>query len=144
MSSSQLAEEIASLPANLQKEVEHFVAFLKTKTRRLAISPESIASVWISPGITMGETLETHYLVGNIDVIVHLVDGSEYVATFFTYENINRIVKAHQQTGEDLSGKYFWASGMILIDRIDRESIEEVIYDLLEQGSFPSTFKRVS
>ena len=150
MSASQLAEEIASLPANLQEEVWDFVAFLKTKAQKQsplqkqqsAVTPESITSIWISPGITMGETLENHYLVGNIDVVVHLVDGSEYVATFFTYESINRIAKSHQQTGEDLSGKYFWASDMIFIDKIDRSSIEEVIYDLVNEGAFTSAFKR--
>jgi hypothetical protein len=105
---------------------------------------DAIKSIWISPGITMGETLEAHYHVGNIDVLVRLADGSEYVATFFTYENINRIMKSHQQTGECLSGKYFWASEMILIDRIDRESIEEVIYDLLKEGVLQHVFKRVS
>jgi hypothetical protein len=93
------------------------VSFLKAKaqkqqqpplqTQQIVITPESITSIWISPGITMGETLENHYLVENIDVVVYLLDGSEYVATFFTYESINRTVRSHQQTGEDLDGKYF-------------------------------------
>lgn len=34
MSTLQLAEEIASLPANLQEEVQDFVAFLKTKVQQ--------------------------------------------------------------------------------------------------------------
>jgi hypothetical protein len=34
MSTTQLAEEIASLPANLQEEVQDFVAFLKTKAQQ--------------------------------------------------------------------------------------------------------------
>lgn len=34
MSTTQLAEEIASLPANLQEEVQDFVAFLKTKAQK--------------------------------------------------------------------------------------------------------------
>lgn len=34
MSNAQLAEEIASLPANLQEEVQDFVAFLKTKVQK--------------------------------------------------------------------------------------------------------------
>ncbi|GAB3634734.1 hypothetical protein GCM10027422_03240 [Hymenobacter arcticus] len=104
---------------------------------------ESLKSIWISPGITSGETLETHYNVGNTDVLVSFSDDSRYVATFFTYENIARIVKHHQQSGESLGGKYFWASNMILIDRIDRASIEEVIYDLVKGGSLQHVFKRV-
>lgn len=34
MSNIQLLEEIASLPANLQEEVQDFVAFLKTKVQK--------------------------------------------------------------------------------------------------------------
>lgn len=34
MSTTQLAEEIASLPANLQEEVQDFVAFLKMKAQK--------------------------------------------------------------------------------------------------------------
>jgi len=34
MSNTQLLEEIASLPANLQEEVQDFVAFLKTKVQQ--------------------------------------------------------------------------------------------------------------
>jgi hypothetical protein len=98
--------------------------------------PESVQNVWISPGVTMGETLESHYTVGSIDVIVTLLDGSRYVATFFTYESICRITRKNQATGESLAGKYFWASDMILIDKIDRESIELVIQNLLQDGCF--------
>ncbi|MFD1874683.1 hypothetical protein [Hymenobacter bucti] len=107
------------------------------------MTTESISSIWISPGITSGETPETHYNVGNTDVIVYFSDNSSYVATFFTYKNIDRIVKNYQQTGEGLSGKYFWASDMLLVDKIDRASIEAVVYDLLEEGSFLNVFRRV-
>lgn len=34
MTNTQLSEEIASLPANLQEEVQDFVAFLKTKVQK--------------------------------------------------------------------------------------------------------------
>lgn len=103
----------------------------------------SIESIWISPGITSGETPETHYAVGNTDVIVYFLDASSYVASFFTYESITRITQRHQRTGECLSGKYFWSSDMILIDRIDRKSIEIVIQNLLADGTFQRVFKRL-
>lgn len=108
------------------------------------MTQESVTSIWISPGITSGETLESHYLVGNTDVMVSFADASSYVATFFAYANIARLVQNHQQTGECLSGKYFWSSDMILIDRIDRPSIEKVIHDLLEDNSFARVFKRIA
>lgn len=105
---------------------------------------ELLSSIWISLGITSGETLESHYLIGNTDVVVYFADASSYVATFFTYANIARLAQNHQQTGECLSGKYFWSSAMILIGRIDRSSIEEVIYDLLKDNSFARVFKRMA
>lgn len=106
--------------------------------------PELAQDIWISPGVTTGETLESHYTVGSIDVIVTLLDGSRYVATFFTYESIRRITQKNQATGGSLAGKYFWASDMVLIDKIDRESIELVIQDLLQDGCFISAFSRVA
>jgi hypothetical protein len=106
--------------------------------------PESIQDMWISPGVTMGETLESHFAVGSTDVIVTLHDGSRYVATFFTYESIRRITHKNQATSECLAGKYFWASDMILIDKLDRESIEVVIQDLLQSGDFYSSFSRAA
>ncbi|MGI4738314.1 MAG: hypothetical protein ACRYG7_24355 [Janthinobacterium lividum] len=47
MSASQLAEDIANLPAKLQEEVQDFVTFLKIKVqkRRLDITRDSIKSI---------------------------------------------------------------------------------------------------
>jgi len=80
----------------------------------------------------------------NTDVIVTFDDGAVYVATFFTYENIENLRRKNAETGECLSGKYFWASDMILIDKVDRESIEQVIADLLREDSFDTVFSKSS
>lgn len=69
----------------------------------------------------------------NTDVWVTLSDNTRWVATFFTYKNITTLAKKNQQTGECLSGKYFWASDMILVDNINRASIEEVVMHLVEK-----------
>ena len=69
----------------------------------------------------------------NTDVLVTLSDNTRWVATFFTYKNITTLAKKNQQTGECLSGKYFWASDMILVDNINRASIEEVVMHLVEK-----------
>ena len=61
----------------------------------------------------------------NTDVWVTLSDNTQWVATFFTYKNITTLAKKNQQTGEWLSGKYLWASDMILVDKVSRASIEE-------------------
>src|SRR5687768_11410986 len=79
----------------------------------------------------------------NSDVIVTLSDDKKYVATFFTYDNVKTLTEKNKRTGELLNGKYFWASDMILIDRIDRETIEKVIDDLIKEKSFDQLFKSV-
>lgn len=50
----------------------------------------------------------------NTDVIVKFEDGSEWMATFFTYQNILKASKRNEETREFLYGNYFWASEMIL------------------------------
>lgn len=82
---------------------------------------------------------------GNTDVFVRFDDGQEWVATFFTYTNIASLSAKNQRTGECLSGKYFWASDMFLINEISRERIEEVVRHLLEENEtdFASIFVQV-
>lgn len=79
----------------------------------------------------------------NLDVIVTFSDRSRWVATFFTYENINALRKKDQQTGESMNGAFFWASDMILIDCVSRERIEAVIQYLLDNDEFSYTFRRM-
>jgi hypothetical protein len=78
----------------------------------------------------------------NTDVIVTFDDGAVYVASFFTYENIEKLRRKNTRTGECLGGKYLWASDMILIDKVDKKSIEQVIADLLRDGSFDTVFSK--
>jgi hypothetical protein len=82
-------------------------------------------------------------LDANSDVVVEMEDGSRWVATFFTFRNIDSLVKKNQSTGEYLHGKYFWASNMILVDEIRRDRIIEVIVDLIQDGSFSRVFSPV-
>jgi hypothetical protein len=76
----------------------------------------------------------------NLDVAVTFADGTRWVATFFTYTNIATLRAHYQESGECLSGKYFWASDMILVDEVSRERIEEVIDHLLKECAFERVF----
>ena len=73
--------------------------------------------------------------------LTHLV---KYSAPFFTYRNIDTVRKEHEASGEFLHGKYFWANGLTLIDECCRESLEEVIKHLIDEGDFRSVFKSIS
>ena len=101
------------------------------------MSTSAVKSIWIEHD----HWSEVNLHDGNTDVIVTLSDGKKYVATFFTYKNIGSLTESNQNTGECLSGKYFWASDMILIDQLSRQSIETVISHLIEVNEFTSIFK---
>jgi hypothetical protein len=76
----------------------------------------------------------------NTDVIVTWEDGSRWVATFFSYQNVQTLSEKNRRTGESLSGAYFWASDMILADQVSRERIEQIIEELIKTGEFETTF----
>jgi hypothetical protein len=104
---------------------------------------KTIKTIWIESednGPIMGGLLNTD---DNSDVIVTLTDGKKYIATFFTYHNVKTLTEKNKRTGEQLSGKYFWASDMILVDKVDRDTIEKVIADLIKENSFDQLFKFV-
>lgn len=79
----------------------------------------------------------------NTDVIVTLSDHSKWIASFFTYKNIQRLRDTNAQTGECMNGAYFWASDMILIDTASRENIGAVISYLIENEEFESIFNKI-
>jgi hypothetical protein len=76
----------------------------------------------------------------NTDVIVTWEDGSRWVATFFSYQNVQTLSEKNRGTGESLSGAYFWASDMILADQVSRQRIEQIIEELIKTGEFETTF----
>jgi len=78
----------------------------------------------------------------NSDVIVSFEDGGSWVATFFSYRNIQSLAEKNRATGECLDGKYFWATDMLLVDEVSRTRIEEVIEHLMNEGEFEQVFSR--
>jgi hypothetical protein len=104
---------------------------------------KSIKDIWIESeqkGPIIGGQ---QFVDDNSDVIITFSDNSKYVATFFTYDNIKSLRTKNEKTGECLSGKYFWASDMVLIDRIERKDIIEVIEELIKTKEFEQTFKKI-
>lgn len=80
----------------------------------------------------------------NTDVIVEFENDTRWVASFFTYSNINQLAEKNIRTGENLGGKYYWASNMILVDEVSRKRIEEVINYLISEDEFETIFSRCS
>ena len=74
------------------------------------------------------------------DVALTLADGSRWIATFCAYGHVEALRRACATSGENLGGKYLWASDLILIDDTTRPSIEAVVRDLVAAGDVPSAF----
>ncbi|WP_179194920.1 hypothetical protein [Bacillus sp. EAC] len=85
---------------------------------------------------------EWNFEDGNTDVIVTFSDRSKWIATFFTYKNIQTLREKNIKTGECMNGSYFRASDMVLIDFVSRERILEVIEYLIDNNEFEYTFTR--
>ena len=102
---------------------------------------QNVKNIWI-------ESEEKGSIIGgqkltddNSDVIVTFADDHKFVATFFTYENVITLTKNNRQSGENISGLYFWASDMILIESLERINIEKVITELIKKNLFEVLFK---
>ena len=79
----------------------------------------------------------------NLDVIVTFPDRSRWIASFFTYQNIQNLREKNQRTGECMSGTFFKASDMVLIDVATRERIEKVIEYAINNDEFTFLFTRI-
>jgi hypothetical protein len=80
----------------------------------------------------------------NSDVVVMRSDGSHWVATFVSYQNVETLTQKNKQTREALSGAYFWCSNMLLVDEVSRGRIEEVVHELMRVDEFEAVFARVT
>jgi hypothetical protein len=79
----------------------------------------------------------------NTDVILTWEDKSRWVATFYSYKNIQTLTEKDRRTGESMSGGYFWGSDMILVENTSREHIEKVIAELIREGIFEVVFSAI-
>lgn len=80
----------------------------------------------------------------NSDIEVIFENGERFIATAFTYKNIEWLRAKNKKTGECLNGKYFWASDMFIVEEINRQTIEEVIHELISSGYFEEIFRKIN
>ena len=79
----------------------------------------------------------------NVDVEVVFGDGSRYGATFFTLNNIERIMRTYVKTGECLNGRYFWSTDLIIIRDLSMPDIRETVADLIKNAEFYTAFAKL-
>ena len=78
------------------------------------------------------------------DAVVTLADGTRWVATFCAFDHLATLRRNCAGSGENLGGKYLWASDLILVDDTARPSIEAVVRDLLASGDLRTAFSQLA
>jgi len=79
----------------------------------------------------------------NSDVIFNLSDGTKWVASFFTIQNIISLFRKNKETGECLKGLYFCSTDMIIIETLNRESILKTIENMIKENIIESYCSKV-
>jgi len=74
------------------------------------------------------------------DAVVTLPDGSRWIASFCPFAGLATLRARCAETGENLGGRYLWASDLVLVESTARAELETVVRDLLESGDLPSAF----
>ena len=74
------------------------------------------------------------------DAIVTLADGSRWIAACCAFAHVATLRATCAETGENLGGRYLWASDLILVEDTRRGTIEAVVRDLLTRGELASAF----
>ncbi|MFI2644183.1 hypothetical protein [Streptomyces sp. NPDC018610] len=88
-----------------------------------------------------GEVLDE---VCNVDVEVHLPDGSRWSATIFTLAEVDRLMRRWEETGEAAGGRCFWCSDGLIVRDPGLQGMVGVIAKLLASGEFDGAFHRLS
>lgn len=77
-----------------------------------------------------------------VDVVVTFPDSTRWISNFYTIKCIESMRKDYSGSGACLNGAYWCASTpVIIVDNVSRERIEQVVDDLIEDGSFKYVFE---
>jgi hypothetical protein len=76
-------------------------------------------------------------------VVVCLTNGAQYVASFVTYDHIEKIRRENRRSGACLNGAYFWSKNMVLVEDGRAETVRRIVEYLVEEGEFLEAFRRV-
>lgn len=76
-----------------------------------------------------------------LDAELRLASGERFGGTFATLDQIGRTMDEYGRTGEGLSGRYFWADALVIVQRLDAETVTAVTADLLRTGELQDCFR---
>lgn len=123
----------------IQRQINYTVMYTK------------VLDLILSMDVETPENTTTDYKNCNTEVIVIIEEpisikesiSVKYVASFFTYRYIDTIIKKHKTTGEYLSGQFFHANNMVLIESCNKSKIKKVVHHLLDEGEFYQVFRKI-
>jgi hypothetical protein len=72
----------------------------------------------------------------NIDVNVILPDGAVFFATFFTIQNIERIMNNEK-------GLFFWSTDMVILKDLKENTINNTIEKIIQDGYLELIFSKI-
>ncbi len=72
------------------------------------------------------------YLDGNVDVTVTFTDGTRYIPTFFTLDNIAFLMQKDKKMKEDGEGAFFWSDDMVIVPELSEKAIHEAVHKMVE------------
>lgn len=72
------------------------------------------------------------------DATITLPDGTRRCATFMTLDVVRRVMDRWKGTGENLGGRYFWCSDLIIIRKPGFASMIDAVRDMITAGGIDS------
>lgn len=72
--------------------------------------------------------------VENVDAEITLPDGTRWSATFMTLHEISRIMDRWSKTGENLGGKYFQCSDLVITREAGLPAMVGAVQGILDSG----------
>jgi hypothetical protein len=79
----------------------------------------------------------------NTDVIVRFDNGDEYIATFFSFKNLQGMIEEHKQSKEYFSEEYYRLVNAVLVNDFNNNKLLSVIEHMMAEGDFQLVFKKV-
>ena len=79
----------------------------------------------------------------NTDVIVQFDNGDQYIATFFSFKNLEGMLEAHKHSEEYLSEDYYKVLDAVLINDFKDRKLLRVIEHMMVEGDFQVVFKKI-
>lgn len=107
--------------------------------------PCTIKELHLSRDFGISDDTTGSDLVEGTDVIVYLEDNKtvkEYIATVFTYDEIQAQYKNNCKVGDFLNGEYFFKPNLLIVKYCSRESLEKIVNHLIKEGDFMSVFRK--